>query len=591
MSIWLVSILLVIVIYLLVTEKLPVDVTSIGIIVVLMVTRLLPPLQAVLGFANPAVITVGAMFLISRGMIRTGAVGFIGQHVIEFSKGKPKLAMIITLLIVALASAFINNTPVVVLFIPIILSLSCEYNLSPSKFLIPISYASILAGTCTLIGTSTNIIVSDLSAMYGYGKIEMFELSSVGVPIAIIGLIILYFGAPLLMPGHTAPTCELEDRKDRRYLAELEVPAQSRLIGQDPKTFFAANYPSLELFETIRGPHIFLPGRDSFSITADDLLLVKGSATDLVAILNDRTAELPHADEGLNFSINAEDSLIVELIIPPQSTLLGERLLDTHLQGDPDTHIIAIKRRRIHYSDQKIGTVKLSIGDIILARCSKSKLGQIRTGTDFIIIEDVHHEIVHKQKARWAAAIFAALVIAATTGLADIMVCALTGVFLMVLTGCLQLRDSYRALQGDVLLLIVGTIALGAAMEKTGASQFYAQSFLSLFKESSPSVVLGGIILLTSIGTQILSNNATAVLLLPVAVSTALSLGVNPKPFIIAVCFGASACFASPLGYQTNLLVYGPGNYRFSDYLKLGIPLNLMVIVMGTLLIPVFWPF
>lgn len=591
MSIWFISILLVIVVYLLITEKLPVDVTAVGIIVVLMVSRILPPLQAVLGFANPAVITVGAMFLISRGMIRTGAVGFIGQHVIEFSKGKPKLAMLITLMIVALASAFINNTPVVVLFIPIILGLSCEYNLSPSKFLIPISYASILAGTCTLIGTSTNIIVSDLSFMYGYGKIDMFELASVGVPIAIVGLALLYFGAPLLMPGHAPPTCELEDRKDRRYLAELKVPAGSRLIGRQAKAFFSESYPSLELFETIRGPHIYLPGRDSLTINADDLLLVKGSATDLVAILNDNVAALPHLDEGLNFKVDDEGSLIVELIIPPQSTLLGERLLDTHLQGDPDTHIIAIKRRQIHYSAQKIQSVKLRVGDIILVRCSSEKLDRFRSGTDFIIIEDVHHEIVHKNKARWAVAIFAALVVAATTGLADIMVCALTGVFLMVLTGCLQLRDSYRALQGDVLLLIVGTIALGAAMEKTGASQFYAQSFLSLFRDSSPTAVLGGIILLTSFGTQILSNNATAVLLLPVAVSTALSLGVNPKPFIIAVCFGASACFASPLGYQTNLLVYGPGNYRFSDYLKLGIPLNLLVIVMGTLLIPVFWPF
>jgi len=227
MSIGLVSIILVIVIYLLITEKLPVDVTAIGIIVILMVTRLLPPLQAVLGFANPAVITVGAMFLISRGMIRTGAVGFIGQFVIELSKGKPKLALIITLTIVTLASAFINNTPVVVLFIPIILSLSCEYDISPSKFLIPISYASILGGTCTLIGTSTNIIVSELSVTYGYGRIEMFELSAVGIPLAIIGLIVIYFGASLLMPGHAAPTCELEDRKDRRYLAELGVPAEA----------------------------------------------------------------------------------------------------------------------------------------------------------------------------------------------------------------------------------------------------------------------------------------------------------------------------------------------------------------------------
>ncbi|MFC1816869.1 SLC13 family permease [Thermodesulfobacteriota bacterium] len=591
MSIWLVSLILIFVVFLLITERLPVDVTSIGIIVVLMITRLLPPLQAVLGFANPAVITVGAMFLISRGMIRTGAVGFVGQKVIQYSRGNPKLAMIVTLLMVAFASAFINNTPVVVLFIPIILSLSCEYNLSPSKFLIPISYASILAGTCTLIGTSTNIIVSDLSVMYGYGKIEMFELSSVGIPIALAGLVFLYFSAPLLMPGHAAPTCEIEDREDRRYLAELIVRPESRMIGRDPGAFFAENYPSFELFEMIRGSHIFHPNLDRLNIAANDLLLVKGSANDLLSILNKRMVELPHADEGLNFAATDKDSLIVELIIPPQSSLLGERLLDTHLQGDPNAHIIAIKRRHLHYSAQKIQTLKLSIGDIILVRCSKTKLDQIRREADFIIIEDVHHEIIHKQKARWAVLIFAGLIIAASTGMADIMVCALSGVLLMALTGCLQLRDAYRAIQGNVLLLIVGMIALGAAIEKTGATQFYAHSFLSLFKGASPSIVLAGIILLTSIGTQLLSNNAIAVLLLPVAISTAQSLGVNPKAFIVAVCFGASACFASPIGYQTNLLVYGPGNYRFSDYLKLGIPLNLLVIFMGSMLIPIFWPF
>jgi len=231
------------------------------------------------------------------------------------------------------------------------------------------------------------------------------------------------------------------------------------------------------------------------------------------------------------------------------------------------------------------------VGDIILVRCSIDKLQQIRAGTDFIIIEDVHHKIIHKRKARWAILIFTGLIAAASSGLADIMVCALAGVLLMVLTGCLNLRDAYHAIRGDVLLLIVGTIALGAAMEKTGATQLYAEWFLSPFKNASPGVVLAGIILLTSISTQILSNNATAVLILPIAIATALALNVNPKPFIVAVCFGASACFASPIGYQTNLLVYGPGNYRFTDYLKLGIPLNILVIVMGSLLIPVFWPF
>ena len=591
MSIWIVSLILVVTLFLLITEKIPVDVTAIGIIVVLMVSRILSPLEAVVGFANPAVITVAAMLMISQGMVRTGAVGFIGQKVIEYSKGSPKLSLLVTLLIVALASAFINNTPVVVLFIPIILNLSCEYNLSPSKFLIPVSYASILAGTCTLIGTSTNIIISDLSVIYGYGGIGMFELSRLGIPIALLGLAFVYVCSPLLMPGHTTPTCEMEDREDKRYLAELSVPEDSSMVGQDSAAFFEKQYPTLELFEIVRGSRIIPLSDDSLTIAFRDLMLIKGSASDLVAMLNDKVVELPHADEDLNFSAADRDTLIVELIIPPQSSLIGERLLDTHLQGDSSAHIIAIKRRSLHYSAQKIQSVRLRVGDIILVRCSIGTLEQIRAGADFIIIEDVHHEIIHKRKARWAILIFFGLITAATSGLADIMVCALTGVFLMVLTGCLNLRDAYRAIRGDVLLLIIGTIALGAAMEKTGATRFYAEWFLNPFENTSPGVVLAGIIVLTSISTQLLSNNATAVLILPIAIATALKLGVNPKPFIVGVCFGASACFASPIGYQTNLLVYGPGNYRFSDYLKLGIPLNILVIVMGSLLIPVFWTF
>ncbi|MBW2181675.1 MAG: anion permease, partial [Deltaproteobacteria bacterium] len=315
MSIWIVSLILVVTIYLLITEKIPVDVTAIGIIVVLMATRILPPLQAVIGFANPAVITVAAMLMISQGMIRTGAVGFIGQKVIEYSKGNPKLSLIVTLLIVATASAFINNTPVVVLFIPIILNLSCEYNLSPSKFLIPVSYASILAGTCTLIGTSTNIIVSDLSVMQGYGGIGMFELSPLGIPIAVIGLAFLYVCSPILMPGHTTPTCDMEDREDKRYLAELYVPPNSPLVGQDSAPFFAKRYPTLDLFEIVRGSRIIPLSDDSLLIASHDLMLVKGSASDLIAMLNDTMAELPHADEDLNFSAADQNTLIVELII------------------------------------------------------------------------------------------------------------------------------------------------------------------------------------------------------------------------------------------------------------------------------------
>jgi di/tricarboxylate transporter len=530
------------------------------------------------------------MFIISKGMIRTGAVGFIGQKVIQLARGNFNLALLMILLTVAVASAFINNTPVVVLFIPVVMSMCCEFNLSPSKFLIPLSYASILAGTCTLIGTSTNIIVSDISAKQGYGAIGMFELSALGVPIAILGIAFLMIAAPRFMPSLLNPTCEIENSEHRKYLAELAVPRGSKLIGQDAGLVFAEKHPALEVIELIRYSHILHPSRDPVKISADDLLLVKGSANDLVDIIHHDDVELPLSEKGLSFGPGKKESFVVELILPPLSSLLGQRLLESRLQRDPDIHIIAIKRSGLHFTEKQIRDVRLRVGDIVLIWCFGDKLDRLRNDVDYLIVEDVHHEIVQKRKAWKAGLIFAGLVVAATTGLAGIMVCALTGVFLMIATGCLQLRDAYRSVQADVLLLIAGTMALGAAMEKTGTSQLYAAAYLELFAGFPPAFVLGGFILMASISTQILSNNATAVLLFPIAVSTALGLGADPKPFIMALCFGASACYATPIGYQTNLLVYGPGGYRFSDYLKLGIPLNLLVLVLGTFLIPVFWP-
>jgi di/tricarboxylate transporter len=589
-DIWIVSVLLVATLVLLVTEKLPVDLTAVAVMVALMVTGVLSPSEAVAGFSNPAVITVAAMFMISRGMIRTGALGFVGHKLIEVSRGNARLALLLSLLIVAVASAFINNTPVVVLFIPIVLSISCEYGLSPSKFLIPISYASILAGTCTLIGTSTNILVSDLSASAGYGAIGMFELARLGIPIALTGIATIYLLSPRVMPDHATPTCEIDHGAERRYLAEFAIPDGSSLAGQSPG-WFRERFPTLELFEIVRPPLIHYPDEEQLSMQVRDLLLVKGSASDLVGLLNDRMVELPHASENADFGLGDEDRLVVELVVLPQSSVLGVRLLDSHLRGDPEVQILAIKSREHHYGENALRRVRLRIGDIVLVRCPRRKLEQMRAGGDFIIIEDIHHEIVHKRLASRALLIFAAVVGAATSGLVSIMVSALAGVVAMILTRCIELRSAYRELRADVLLLIVGTIALGAAMEKSGATELYASTFLGWFAGAGPHVVLGAILTLTSIGTLLLSNNATAVLLLPVAVSTALSLEVDPRPFIMAVCFGASACFASPIGYQTNLMVYGPGSYRFTDYLKLGIPLNLLVIVMGTALIPKVWPF
>ncbi len=591
LQITLVSLILIASLILLITEKIAVDKTAMGIMVALAMTGILSPSETVSGFANPAVITVGAMFLLSHGLIRTGAVAFVTERVLHFSKGNKSIAFVLVLLTVAIASGFINNTPVVVLFIPIVMGLSCECDFSPSKLLIPLSYTSILAGTCTLIGTSTNIIVSDLSTTFGFAPLSMFELSFVGIPIAVIGIIFLLFVSPAVLPGRTAPVCELDETKSNRYIAELIIPAKSVLVGQKDIINHARDTYGLSVIEVFRKNNIFDPSRSRITIQPNDTLLVKGSAEDIIYCLNKRIVEPAHGEEGMAFGSRGKNDLIIEVIIPPLSGLLKEKLLSTQLQNDPDIRIIAIRTRRHHYSYRKIKTIKLKIGDTILVRCPREKISRIRNSSDFIVIEDIHHTMIDKDKARMATTIFAGVVLLATFGFADIMVSALTGVFLMTLTRCLSLKDAYRSLESQVLLLIIATIALGLAMQKTGATNLYADAFLNLFQGMGPSVVLLGIIILASVCTHLLSNNATAVLLLPIAVTTATTLGVDPRPFIVGICFGASACFATPIGYQTNLLVYGPGRYRFSDFLKLGLPLNILVIVLSAILIPIFWPF
>ena len=586
-----VTFILIISLFFLITEKIAVDKTALGIMVALTLSGILEPAESIAGFANPAVITVGSMFLLSYGLIRTGAAESATELVLRYSKKKKTAAFILILTTAGLASAFINNTPVVVLFIPIVMGLSCDCDFSPSKLLIPLSYISILAGTCTLIGTSTNIIVSDLSTAFGFEPLSMFELSRAGIPIAIVGLIFLFFISPRFLPGRAAPVCELDETKSNRYIAELIVPEKSPLIGETQIIETVQEELGLNVIEVFRNNNIFDPARSPLSLKQGDNLLVKGSAENILSSIHNKIFEPAHGEEDMALGSSVKDDLIIELVVPPLSNLLRQKLLSTELLNDPEIRVIALRTRRHHYSYRKLKTVKLKIGDTILVRCPRDKLSKIRESSDFIVIDDIHHAIIDKRKAKLTTLIFVGVVLAATFGLADIMVCAVTGVFLMTVTRCLSLKDAYRSLESEVLLLIIATIALGLAMQKTGATKVYTDAFLSLFHGSGPHTILFGIILLSSICTHILSNNATAVLLLPIAISTAASLGVDPRPFIIGICFGASACFATPIGYQTNLLVYGPGRYRFSDFLKVGLPLNLIVIVMSVILIPIFWPF
>lgn len=591
MDIVIVSVILVVAVFLLVSERLAMDIIAIGIMVALMVTGLLTPREAVAGFANPAPLTVGALFVATRGLLRTGALSFLTRLVAKATRGRPGKILLVCVLLVGVLSAFVNNTAVVVLMLSLVLTLSGRFGLSPSRFLMPISFASILAGTTTLIGTSTNIIVSDQTVALGGQPLGMFELARVGLPIAVVGGLLLMLLANRLLPEVHTPILHRDQGEKHRYIAELRVPEGSRHLGHDVQAALGDQHPDLEVHEVLRDGQIRYPETDDCTLVAGDVVLLSATTSQLVDLLNGNDARLPRVGGEVLAEPYQDDAQIVEAIVPPDSPVLGRRLADTFLAVADDLRVIGAQRRRVHYSERRMSRLVLDVGDVLLIQCSANRLERLRREDELIVVDDAMRTLDNRRKAPLALAIFVAMVTVAALGVTSVLTAALAAAFLMLVTGCLKPREAYAAVEGPVLLLIIGTIALGAALTATGAADLYAHGFLSLFQGAGPHVVLAAFIVLTSVLSHVLSNNSTAVLLVPVGMATAAALGVDARPFVVGICFGASACFATPIGYQTNLLIYGPGGYRFRDFFRLGMVLNLVVWVMAAALVPWYWPF
>jgi di/tricarboxylate transporter len=588
----LVSLILVAAIVLLGSERLPVDLTAVGIMVALMIAGVLTPRQAVAGFANPAPLTVGALFVVSKALTRTGSLGLLNRLIVHSTGGVPRRILLLALVLAGLLSAFVNNTPVVVLMMSVLLAVCGRYGLSPAQYLIPVSFISILAGSATLIGTSTNIIVSDLAVAAGHRPLDMFELSRLGVPLAIVGGVLLLLLSRHLLPRTHTPIYHHGHSERTHYISELQVAAESELVGKDATAAMREVSKDIEVFEVVRGHQVLYPETDACILEPDDLLLVGATASDLVNLLGGRQVALPTVDGEPLEDPYDRNSQIVEVVITPDSRLLGRRVANTPLATTMENlHVIGMQRRRSHYSERQMSQLRLDVGDILLIQCGTRQLAGLRAMGGLLVVEDVVRTIENRRKGPVAAAIFGGMVAAAALGWLDILTASLAAAFGMLLTGCLRPREAYDALDLPVLVLIVGTLALGDALGRTGAADVYARGFLSLVEGAGPGVVLAAFIVLTSAMSHVLSNNATAVLVTPIALATAASMGVDARPFIVGVCFGASACFATPIGYQTNLLVYGPGGYRFTDFLRLGLVLNVLVWVGAAVFIPRLWPF
>ena len=589
-----VSGILVAALYFLISEKLPITVTALGIIASLALCEtifggVIAHKNIFASFGSRGPLAVAMLFVVSAALIRTGALSFVVNAFVKLTGGKPFLLMLMMVGMVVTLSAFLNNTPVVIIFISIILMLCERFRLLPSKFLIPLSYASILGGTCTLIGTSTNIILSDMMVLNGQKALGFFELSVVGVPVAIIGGLFLVFVAPRLLPERKSTFISSGDVQAKTYISELRVLEGSSLVGSKTDEAASKIGETSSILEVVRaGETVFVHGDENIVLSAGDEIVVDSGADQLTTLLSKKAAALRDGSE-LFLSGPKDTHPIAELIVPANSKARGRRIQNTEVGQSDDITILGVMRKQTHYAWQKARQLRFATGDTVLVQGTSNALASLQADGDFLVVEEASSKIHYTNKAPLALGLFLAMIGAASFKVMGILPAASIVVSLLFITRCITVKEGMRSLDGEVLLLIVSTIALGKSLSDTGAAGVYAHLFLSPFEGVSPRIILVALISFTALVTNFLSNNSAAALLTPIAVSMGVQLGVDPRAFLIGIAFGASACYLTPIGYQTNLLVYGPGGYKFSDFFRVGIPMTLLVIGTASVLIPIFF--
>jgi di/tricarboxylate transporter len=587
-DIWVVFLILALAVVAFVTERVRHDLIGLLVMVVLGLTGVLKPDDLLHGFGNRAVVTIGAMFVLSAALTRTGTVSALSGKLAQYSRGSSIRFLVFSLVTVCVMSAFINNTPVVLVFIPAVLTVSTKVGMSPSKFLMPISFASMLGGSCTLIGTSSNILVSSISESAGQGAISMFEFSQVGIYIVIAGMAYLLFLSFRFLPDRVTIASTLNPEAAKQYVTQVRLGNDSNLIGQTlAQTPFGKSRVSV--VELIRGEQIRRLGRDT-PLENGDILLLRGDLNDILELDRKHSITITPGLKPEIGDVKRVEMTLFELMVAPESNLIGQRCSEIGLREEYDVSVFAIQRRGKHHQ-KEIGEIELKLGDILLVRGSIDEASRLRDSNEFILLEGVHEEREERHKAPVAIATIAAIIVLAAFGVFPISVLSLGGVAVVLLAKLLTPREVYRAVDWPVLVLIAGMIALGDAMAKTGALDLVAKQFLGVVGSLGPHMTLWIFYVMTGGLSLLILNKPAAALMAPLAVILAHQLNVDPKPFVMAVAFAASTAMATPMGYQTNLLVYGPGGYAFKDFVRFGLPLNLLVGIIACLAIPWVWPF
>ena len=583
-------------------ERISADLTSLTVFGILLFVSMLtesdalPTLEATLGvFGNSAPLTIAGMFIISAALERTGAIDLITGYLRKLVKLPYRGFIFIMILGVAGISAFVNNTPVVIVLMPVILSLSREMGVASSKLLIPLSYASIFGGTCTLLGTSTNLLASGILLDAGHAPIGMFELASVGLPILAFGSIYLVLLGNKLLPHRETLTSILTDEERKEFITEAFVRAGSDLHGKTAKEGELLKH-GIRLLEIVRHG-IAVPGdpRDHKLQYGDRLVLAcRPSGVAEAHSMKGITIQTELA-EGLE-TIASDEGALVEGVVAPHASIAGLTLGEINFRQRFRMVVVAVHRKGTNQRE-RLSNLRLQAGDTLLMMGSTASIDSL-ANSDEIIILDRPRVPARSLRIKMPIAIATTIgiVTIATLNLVPIVSAVCLGIAVILLSGCMKAKDAYASVEWSILIIIFGMLALGQAMDSTGASLLIAENMTGLVAQFAPAhlqnvIMLALIYVITSTFTEFLSNNAAVALMLPIALGIAVTLGVDPRPFVIASCIAASASFATPIGYQTNTYVYGVGGYRFFDFTKVGLPLNLICFVVTVTIVPIFWDF
>lgn len=587
-------ILLAVAIVLFATEKLPVDVVGILLVIALVLTQVLTVPDAVAGFGNDVIITLGGLFILVGGLVKTGLVDLIGRRMHRVAGNNQFVLTTLIMATAALAASVLKNTTTTAMFLPVVIGLAAKAKIPPSKLLMPLAFGAILGGSCTLIGTSTNLAVSGTIQRLGYEGLSMFELTPVGIIVVAVGIFYMLIWGRRMLPSSGGGDSLTDQYSIRDYVSELVVLPNSRLVG---KTLGESNISTeldLNVLNIIRGDEKRIAPGAYERLRKGDVLIVEGKIPDILRVKEEVGLEIRPEfmlnDKVLEF----QDIELFEVLVMRDSDLVGQTLKTLRFRQTYDLTVLAVNRHGETFIN-KLSDVMLKFGDVLLVQGSRNRIEPMMADGEILLLEDVSAKSMRLDKRKWAIAafvLFLALSLSKVTIGIEIplTIAVLIGVMLLLATKTIRYAEMYQLIDFRLLVLIACMMSFGVAMERTGADQYLAGYIQYYFGELGSTAVLAGFFLLTVALTQPMSNQAAALVVLPVAIKTAVALGLNPRTFIIAVTYAASFSFITPLE-PACVLVYTPGRYKFMDFVKVGTILTVIVFVAAMLLVPVFWPF